>query len=426
MMRQISSWVTSSLVLFFGAQSTYAIPVYLNTESRFPSGHYKRKILESRTTKIQSQNWYRVQTPEKTFGWLPENDLVTSLKLVSEALLKEAVPMRSEALLDSIEQELIPKGTRVKILSHDGSWIFARFQIGSATRESWINSESLSPVTDGPTEKIFVKPRTLVYVLPGANARVLRTITQPTIMPVVKEQEGWFEVRVREANGFIKKADAIMARDLGESTVHALHDRVPLKTAPLPYSDLVSHLASGTPLKVLSTQTLRWGHAKLSEVGHIWWPMHELAEEEKEPVVKEELTTAELFKRKLFDMASSPVIRSLKFASAQGIYRTTDGSKWTKIPYFHDKNFPIAISSAGVVFVGPYLSDDHGETFEQWIRWDKLVGALKRYPNLSAQKIKIHEIHPEDPAGKKVKLKLSIGEEFLVTVSTKDQGRTWE
>lgn len=425
-MRQISAWMTSSLVLLFGIQPAFAIPVYLNIESRFPSGHYKRSALESRTKKIQAQNWFRVQTPDKTYGWLPENDVVTSLKLVSEAVLKESVPIRSQALLDAIEQELVAKGTRIQILSHNGSWVFGRFKIADATRESWINSESLSPVTDSPAEKIFVKPRTLVHALPGPNARVIRTITVPTIMHVIKERDDWFEVRVRESNGFIKKADAITARDLGENTVHALNDRAPLKTAPLPYSDLVSHLASGTPLKILSTQSLRWGQAKLSDVGEIWWPMHELAEEEKEPTIKEELTTSELFKRKLFDMASSPVIRSLKFASAQGIYRTTDGTKWTKIPYFHDKNFPIAISGAGVVFVGPYLSDDHGETFEQWIRWDKLVAALKRYPNLSAQKIQIHEIHPEDPAGKKVKLKLGIGEEFLVTVATHDQGQTWE
>ncbi len=416
----------SSLVLFLGIQSAFAVPVYLNIESRFPSGHYKRNILESRTRKIQAQNWFRVRTPDKHYGWLPESDLVTALKLVNHAILKETVPVRSDALLDSIEQALVTKGTRVQIVSQKGSWALVRFQTDGATRESWINSESLLPVTDGPPEKIFVKPRTLVYALPGAKGRVIRTITTPTIMPVIKEREGWFEVRVRESNGFIKKADAVTAQDLGTSAAHALNDHVPMKSAPLPYSDIATHVSSGARLKIIASQSLRWGYATLSDLGGIWWPMHELAEEEKNHAVKEELTTSELFKRKLFDMASSPAVNSLKFASAQGIYRTTDGRKWTKIPQFHDKNFPIAISSSGIVFVGPYLSEDHGETFEQWIRWDKLIAALKRYPNLSAQKIQIHEIHPEDSEGKKVKLKLGIGEEYLVTVVTNDQGQTWE
>lgn len=415
-----------AIVLTLISDQAIATPVYLKLESQFPSGHYKRRLLENRTKKIQTQLWYRLQTSDKVYGWIPESELVTGLKLISEAILKEASPLRSEASLDSVEQELLTKGTRVQILNWEGSWARVRFQSEGASRETWLSSESLMPAPNQKTEKIFVKPRTLIFALPGPNARPLQTVAAPTIMNVLSEKpDGWFEVRIREASGFIRRADTITYSDLGETKAYALSDRTPLKTAPLPYADVTRHIASTTTLHILNSQTLRWGQAKLQEVGEIWWPMHEASDEDRDTHFKEEISTSELFKRKLFDMASSPAISSLRFASAQGIYRTVNGSQWTKIPFFNDKNYPIAVSGAGVVFVGPYISEDHGETFKQWIRWDTLVKALKRYPNLSAQKLQFHEIHPEDPNGRRVTLKLGISKEFLVTLATTDQGRTW-
>ena len=86
---------------------------------------------------------------------------------------------------------------------------------------------------------------------------------------------------------------------------------------------------------------------------------------------------------------------------------------------------PIAIAKAGPIFVGPYLSEDSGETFQTWIRYDKLVATLKsRYPT-TPQGLQIVEIKPEDPSGKRVRLKLNIGLKHDVSFSTDDRGASW-
>jgi hypothetical protein len=140
---------------------------------------------------------------------------------------------------------------------------------------------------------------------------------------------------------------------------------------------------------------------------------------------REKLTTSALFSRKIFDMASSPAIPSLKFASAQGVFRTVDGQEWVKIPLFQDKNYPISIASGGAIFIGPYVSDDHGETFQQWIRWDSLVATLRTHRGRAASGLKILEIRPQDTSGKRVQLQLSLSDDEAVRVRTDDQGVSW-
>ncbi|MEK7355605.1 MAG: hypothetical protein AAB250_04105, partial [Bdellovibrionota bacterium] len=139
------------------------------------------------------------------------------------------------------------------------------------------------------------------------------------------------------------------------------------------------------------------------------------------------ITTADLFQRKIFDMAASKAIPSLKFASADGIYRTADGDEWTKISLFGDQNYPISVASTGTVFIGPYVSEDHGETFQQWIRWDALVSVLSEAQggNPEGKKLSIMEIKPQDSAGRRVRLKLDIGHEKSIQVVTDDQGMSW-
>ena len=164
----------------------------------------------------------------------------------------------------------------------------------------------------------------------------------------------------------------------------------------------------------------------MAESGEVWWPIADQGIDIDHEAIKiEKISSSELFRRKIFDMASSPAIPSLKLVSAQGVFRTVDGKEWTKISSFQDKNYPIAIAGLGSIFVGPFVSDDHGETFQQWIRWDSLIASMKRFSHVAPQQLQIQEIRPEDPAGRRVVLKLSIGSETMIKVVTEDQGRSW-
>ncbi len=411
------------------ASQVLATPVYLRPDSRFPSGHHPRGWLETRTKKVQIQRWFRLETKDKVFGWAPEDHLLTQLKLATEAELTEPVPVRRDGLLDAVDAEILNRGTRVQILEAKGSWVRARLPFGLASgapvRESWLPTESLRAVARGPVLRAFVPQAATIYVMPGPHARAQGRTKPGTFVEVAKELPGWLEIRSKQGSGFIRRFDAITASDLGEKAARPLIDLMPLRSAPLPYADLTRNLPHSATLKIVANQTLRWGQAKVPDVGEIWWPISDETDEEKTPVFRERLTTADLFSRKIFDMASSPAIPSLKFASAKGVFRTLDGSEWVKIPNFQDKNYPIAIAGSGSVFVGPFVSDDHGETFEQWIRWDTLVATLRKAHGRPPGTLQIEEIRPEDPAGRRVILKLNIGEARKVKLLTQDQGLSW-
>lgn len=415
-------------ILMFSLQAG-ATPVYLKVDSRFPSGHHNRQVLINRTKKVQFQRWLRVETKDKIHGWISEDHCVTPLKLAAEAVIAEPMPTRFEPLMDSLDREVLVKGTRVAIVEIQGAWSKVRAITRTDRRETWIPNESLRALLPLPGsslagQKVFAVKDIPVYVLPGRNSRALGKVSASAIVAVIREQTGWLQIQTVHGTGFIARADVLSAGDLGEKGVRPLFDLAPLRSAPLPYADLLRSLPAGSTLQVSSMQTLRWGFARLPDIGDIWWPIADGVVEDK-ALPGERLSVDDLFKRKIFDMASSPAIPHLKFVSAQGVFRTTDGKEWTKLPVFQDKNYPIAIAGLGSIFVGPFVSDDHGETFSQWIRWDSLVATLRKSTRLTPQRLQIQEIRPEDPSGRRVVLKLSIGTEALVRVRTDDQGVSW-
>ena len=403
-----------------------ATPVYLRLDSRFTSGHYPRKVLEGRTREIQFQQWLRVETSDKAYGWFPEDHLVTPLKLAQQALVTEDTPSRLSANLEALGGEYLKKNARVYILEVAGSWARVRPLPVEDTDDIWLPTSTLRADLKAPAAKAFIPTIAMVHILPGHRARVQSQIKEPRFVQVVKTTKDWVEILDGlNGHGFVRRADAVTLEDLGTQGVRPIFDMAPLRSAPLPYADLVRSLRADSPLKVIEKRSLRWGQANLKDLGQIWWPMIAEADESSANELRERITTPELFKRKIFDMATSPAIPALKFVSAQGIYRTNDGREWSRIPTFQDKNYPIAISGAGAVFIGPYMSDDQGETFEQWIRWDILVSTLRKLNHHAPAQLQIVGIQPQGIAGRRVLLKLNLGANSKVSVVTDDQGLSW-
>lgn len=420
------------ITLLAWSSGATATPVYLRLDSLFPSGHYSRQLLEGRTKRVQFQRWMRVQTKAAAgdgliYGWLPEDHLLTPLKLASEGVLTEDVPIRKDMEMDALNGKMLSKQTPVLLLEIKGSWVKAQPLPASENESSWVPTESLKPLSRPQTQRAYTHSKTTVFVLPGLHARRMGDINAGQFLSVIKFQKDWLEVQYQGGSAFIRRADAWTLEDLGEKGARPLANQAPLRSAPLPYSDLVAHLPAKASLEVIEAKTRRWGLARVQEIGDVWWPISEEFDDEKEPQGpgKEKILTSDLFQRKIFDMASSPAIPSLKFVSAQGVYRTTDGQEWTKIPLFKNENYPISISSQGSIFIGPYVSDDQGETFQTWIRWDKLVATLKSRHVITPRGLQILDLRPEDATGRKLTLKLNIGLPQPVRATTEDQGLSW-
>lgn len=210
----------------------------------------------------------------------------------------------------------------------------------------------------------------------------------------------------------------------------------PLRSSPQPSAEIVATLPRGSSVQRVADTILRWGRARGKSLGHtwkdseksVWWPMSESTETgsiAKKSIELRPLSTAEVFKRKIFDLAASPTQPERQLASAKGVFRTVDGRMWERIPEFGELNYPVAYSRSGAAFVGPYVSNDGGKTFEQFVKWDALVDAIKTAFEVDPDRMKILETKPLDASGTRVRLNLEIGAGQIAVATTEDFGSTW-
>jgi hypothetical protein len=110
--------------------------------------------------------------------------------------------------------------------------------------------------------------------------------------------------------------------------------------------------------------------------------------------------------------------------SASGIYRTIDGTTWEHLKEFRDENLPMAVTNQGIIFVGPYRSLNHGETFESYIKWEKIIQKIAKSTKYYPKHIRLHEILPLDHFGKRVAIKIDWGQKAKFAL-TEDHGLNW-
>ena len=140
------------------------------------------------------------------------------------------------------------------------------------------------------------------------------------------------------------------------------------------------------------------------------------------------MTTHQLFDRKLFDVAST---KGLMLASAKGIFKSYNGNLWQRLAFFEDKDFPLAISPEGKIYIGPYRSTDLGKTFQQYIRWDFVFDVLKSNGIHAVSELRIKDIEFLNHNAKKLRLTLNIGRDGsqkmkLAKIISYDEGMTWQ
>lgn len=411
--------------LVFPCVSIAGTPVYLRLESRFPSGTHPRTWLESRTKENQVQRWFRVKSGE-TYGWLAEDHVITQLKLSSIARANREEPDRSAPSLDALRGRRITKGSQIIILEIVGSW--ARVRVlgdDSINQDSWILTEALSRDRGQQIERGFASRHTPLRAVPQLKTGQIDTIDRYHEISVLRRSQGWLEIQVDAGTAWIERKDVWLAEDFADGSLRPFAAGLELRSAPLPYANVVTRLKGDEKLKVLSTAYLRWGHVKIPEHGWLWWPISDQPEDGEKSLPPVQLSTKDLVERKIYDMAASESVPGLRLASAKGVFVTRDGQKWSMIPRFEDKNYPIVIAKGGPLFVGPYVSNDNGENFEQWIRWDRLVETIKLGTGLPPQKLRLSSLESSDREGRKLSATFDVGRPAPLLVETVDRGQSW-
>lgn len=405
------------------------IPVYLKHDSRFPSGLHPRSWLESRTTENQIQRWFRVTTGT-TYGWLSEDHVLTQLKLTSIARTIREEPDRSAPQMDSLRETRIPKNSQVIILEVLGSW--SRVRVLSETapnHDSWILNETLVRDQENQIQR-GVTFRDTPLRLGPSRAKIphdrLPSFKEVAVLNTVKvDGVSWVEIQVENGSAWIDRKNIWLAEDLSGGIARPLQAGLELRSSPLPHADVIKRLDGSESLKIVDSKYLRWGKVKVPEHGSLWWPISDDPAEGPDAIPPLKMSTQDLVGRNIYDMALSPSVPGLRFASARGVFRSRDGVEWSIIPKFESDNYPIAVAKNGLLFVGPYVSSDHGEKFEQWIRWDRLIETIKRGTGSPPAKLRLSALKSIDDEGKSLQLVLDVGRSKPVRIGTSDRGLSW-
>lgn len=384
---------------------------------RFPaaplaSGQAARSLLEKTLKRTELDPSFHLQWNNKKYI-VNKAAVVTEQDCLSLGRLKENSALLSEPASNGIIRRQLERKTEVRILDTKQNW--ARVRVGKQV--GWLPLHRLEPLADDPGVYISLVD-TYIRKAPGRSSDIRSTLPKGTRIQVTGFFSGWFRFTHEnksyfvDADHFVGRPDfALWAWKKSKEWVPVTHrEGTFLRTKS---GDLISltyitafngntkkaivlHPEEGAtpPLRahaeIQRKEVTLWAVSDLPGHGTVWWKQNREVETE----APGRIPTEELLKRKIFSYAlvGSKDVRGL--ISADGVWRTTDGQYWEKIPSFEEQNVPVAIHSDGTWFAGAFKSEDEGRTFQPFIKWDELAKTLEAALSRRPRYLRLQKIEP--------------------------------
>ena len=408
-------------------------------------------------TGVQASSWVGVTLPNKKSGWIRSEILVFDINFSSKATLRTAVGG-------------LKKGSEVEILGSRRH----NFRCKQHDTVLWIEAKDLLPL-DEDLGFVITKEQTHLIEKPSLNRvsqigsgikiRVIRFVDNFVeiewedknyfidVGSVLSrfhfasrvKTEAWHDVKSLLQNNIITaedrliKTENVVAVTTGRDFGYIVTNRANVRASRNSQSRVVSRLSGFLPIPVgnlyAGQNTPASTKPALKPVVKPVVSKPVVSRKVKPPkaravsdlyLSKKSWTSDELFNRDVFDFANSPRVRGLIFASAKGVFRSTDGGKlWKKIDIFEDKNLPIAIGKNGVIYVGQHKSMDNGETFVPYVRWDLALKAIQ-YPGIGKVGfLSIADIRLLEDKQNTLQLDLNLEQGKRASIISHDGGQSW-
>ena len=407
-----------------------SVPVYLKPSSLFSSGSFPREVLERKTHDIRLEAWYKVKTTENKVGWLPSDHVLTWLDLAQYVYSKDAVRIRTSAHMESLNAYTWPPDLKLRVSEVRGDWVLCeRLTPMSGPKSSWLRTSELKIKAD-ELGKAWLKSQTRLTTTQNADSHLLEILPAFQFLQILGVEKDFLKVQSQNFTGFIPKSHAVSIKSLAAHTAYpkftqALR-RIPLRKEASADSLNIAELKEASSLNVLARDLQKWGQVRISDEGTFWWAIDNENQSHDLNSDSIQLTTSEIFDRKIYDMVASPDIPYMKFVSARGIFKTLDGKVWTQIQQFKDENYPLAVSPSGVIFVGAFVSTDHGESFEPYLRWENVITATRLKFHTSPRFLQLQKVKPLDFSGNELELTMDLGLKTPNRFRSFDRGTTWQ
>jgi hypothetical protein len=420
-----------------------AVPFYRFPESEIPSGEMHLRHLKPDGTEAHKA-WVKIKwgEHESQQGWVPRSSVLMDLDLTTKAVTIGHAPYFYQANTTSNPVGHLPVDTTLEIRSRKDNWVKAILpDHPHKSRGFWIEERYLkaSPLDGG---RFMAVMTTGAREKPALDGKVVFHLSEGSIVRPIKIRESWALIQLKRKKGWINLHDVVSKTEFADQVLHRgswkpclgrtgrwvalpkgvfvnLTDISAIRTNPAKailqnkvlkvrakpstaLAPVIQTLGFGQRLSVADRQTIRWKHAYTSEYGSIWWSVPVDAQGREIATVSTKagmFSTDEVFSRGIFDMAANSQFPTVRYVSAGGVFKTTDEINWKQITFFGNKNYPLALSSSGVLYVGPYLSRNGGRSFSPYLRWDRIVARYMKSQGRVPQRMTLTKIDTDEWSG---------------------------
>ncbi len=425
-------------------------PVYLKPNNPAPTGHFDLKLLERRALAYDQFEWLWVRDSLGHNGWMLKSSALLPLDFSRQAILAKGESVYMSPKEYELPQKTLEQSQVVTLVERFRDWYKVIYKNKNANAQGWVRDRTLSPYSkDGGF--FYSMTDTYLRQAPQMKAKILKKIDAGVPIIPLNTKDSWALVIFNGQRGYIPMTQiksrmdiAIKVRtekgyfkphpDLYQSAVLEIFANpiwvgtgafsVELKEKPDMGSKTVAVVKPWQSLAQQGYSIKKWGKSKIPQWGELWWPESTI-ESNVEIIRDRSIIMTKINKSEIYQIEKSPVVKDLQFASAvHGVYRSFDGSNWYPLASFKNAH-PIKVAKNGTLFVGDQVSFDHGESFQHFIRWDKVFETLPSQEQLSKGPVQLLNVEPHSENPKQVTLSLRVGSNKYMQFYTPDFGKNW-
>lgn len=450
----------------FSTADPQGVPVYLAPMHPVSTGSRLKAELQARVLKTKDFRWVRVRDRKTQLeGWVLNDSLITPTFFANEVILLRGGRLLTNAPSprfirknfksppsSPLRYRKILKPTEAKVLQRQDTFLEVKIFKKAGSITGWIDEKFTSPKTTD-FGQLVVTQRANLRDKASKTSSVQRQLTPMTVLQPIEKNKTWWKIKLPSGQtGYIHESlvwsrmkSALRVRTHSgykpateetpfQKITEVFHDplwtsngdaQLSLKALP----DMESHtVAEAPPWSQFITQGeahQKWRLSHTHRGEKFWWP---------EPIHYSTLPlpTPKHNKRYRLNRASvlqevqSPKAPGLRFATTErGVYVSRNSPYWRKLDQFRGPQV-MAVHPSGKIYIGDKVSDDNGHTFKDYIRWDRLLGALQRAPLRTGKKLKIRDIEVQHLKENEIHLQLEVQPGQSFPILTSDGGQTWK
>lgn len=399
------------------AQTIYSetVPFFRTIQSPFPSGQLRKEVLNEKQIQKINIDEYLVKKDNQIFRVASQNllrdlDLANKVQKINTGDIGEIIDKKSDRYIvrftNGITEELSAQDLTPD--SNDPGYAFILF------------SHPIRIAADPKSEIIQTAEAGTKFKISNYNAkwsqnkfiqiqldtgRIGYVLLSECLLKIdfssfiFTKNKTWYSYSYRDQNEIvlnnskkilIAEVTAVLTRpDLG-----ILTKKLDSEAAPNGSSN---KLVARSTVKIISQETQNWVESNIPEHGVIYW--REATNSEKKLYLmsssmdKNKITTDELLKREIFQVAFNKNNPDRAIASAEGVFITENGKTWEQITAFNNQNLPVQIGNKGEYYVGSLYSKDGGKNFKPYLRWEDLTHLIERKFKKTPGTLKISDIN---------------------------------